>query len=490
MAEGGRKATIERSNNSTNVQFQITPKQSLFMKATADEVLYGGAAGGGKTFGQLIDAFLYAMKYKGSKQILFRRSFPELEKSVIREALKLFPVSVYKYSATAHTMTFGNGSILDFGYIASEDDVYQYQSAEYDVIRFDELTHFTEAQYVYMRSRLRGTNTFPKQIKSSTNPGNIGHAWVKSRFIDPAEHGKEFIGEYVDDVNGQKKALTRIFIPAKVTDNKFLMENDPAYVLNLASLPESQRKALRDGSWDIHTGQYFPEFAYDTHTCEPFEIPKTWRVYRSLDYGLDMLAVLWIAVDEHKDIYVIRELCKPNMVISKAAEEILQNTAEPIYCTFAPSDLWGRAQESGKNKAQLFYENGVRFTKSSRDREAGWLAVKEMLKLQADGTPKLHIFRTCTELIKCIPALVVDPRKPTDASTEPHEFTHATDALRYFAIQYFRPNQQDIKPDEAFWTEDMWEDYFHAHSQQERDLILFQYGKPKNMFANERIVTI
>ena len=485
-----KKSTIERTKTGTNLNFRISPKQKLFLSATADEVLYGGAAGGGKTCGQLIDAFLYAMRYKGSKQILFRRSYPELEKSVIRQAFELFPVTLYKYSNTSHTMTFPNGSVLDFGYISSEEDVYQYQSAEYDVIRFDELTHFTEFQYEYMRSRLRGTNGYPKQMKSSTNPGNIGHAWVKARFIDPAEYGKEFVGEYVNDEAGNKKALTRIFIPAKVTDNQFLMENDPNYILNHSALPESQRKALRDGSWDIHTGQFFPEFAYDVHTIEPFTIPETWRVYRTIDYGLDMLAAYWIAIDEHKEVYVIREFCKPNMVISEAAKAIIENTHEPIYCTFAPPDMWGRAQESGKNKAQIFYENGVRFTRSSNDREAGWLAVKELLKLQKDGTPKIHIFRTCTELIKCIPALIVDKRKPSDCSKEPHEYTHSPDSLRYFAVQWASPNPVDIKADEVEWTEDMWEDYYHAATKEERDRIMYIYGKPKNMSANERTVTI
>ena len=147
------------------LDIEITGKQMQFIRAEADEVLFGGAAGGGKSYGQLIDAFLYAMKYPGSKQIIFRRTFPELDKSIIRTALEVFPQDVFRYNASSHTGRFSNGSILDFGYCDNERDVYRYQSAEFDVIRFDELTHFTEEMYIYMMSRLRGANEFPKICK-------------------------------------------------------------------------------------------------------------------------------------------------------------------------------------------------------------------------------------------------------------------------------------------------------------------------------------
>ena len=169
---------------SEGVSFRITERQKSFISATEREVLFGGAAGGGKSFGQLIDAFLYALKYPRSKQLILRRTYPELEKSLIRVSQTIYPRSVYSYNGSSHTGRFRNGSLIDFGYSASEADVFQYQSAEYDVIRFDELTHFTEFQYVYMLSRLRGVNGYPKQIKASTNPGGVGHAWVTERFID------------------------------------------------------------------------------------------------------------------------------------------------------------------------------------------------------------------------------------------------------------------------------------------------------------------
>ena len=149
----------------------VTKKQAAFIGAEADEVLYGGAAGGGKSYGQVVDAFLYAVKYPKSRQLLLRSSFPALERSLIMTALEIIPASLYKYKSSKHKMRFINGSVIEFGFLSHDADVVMYQSAEYDVIRFDELTHFTEYQYLYMLSRLRGTSGYPKKMKSTTNPG-------------------------------------------------------------------------------------------------------------------------------------------------------------------------------------------------------------------------------------------------------------------------------------------------------------------------------
>ena len=157
------------------MKIDITPKQNLFIKADRDEVLFGGAAGGGKSYAQIVDALIYALKYPGSKQLILRRTYPELDKSIIRQSLALYPAKLFKYTASTHTGIFYNGSIIDYGYCDGENDVFRYQSAEFDVIRFDELTHFTRDMYIYLQSRLRGVNGYPKQMKSSTNPGGLGH---------------------------------------------------------------------------------------------------------------------------------------------------------------------------------------------------------------------------------------------------------------------------------------------------------------------------
>ncbi len=452
------------------LDISVTKKQKRFMDAEESEVLFGGAAGGGKSYGQIVDALLFALRYPHSKQLILRRTFSELEKSLIRTSLALYPREIYSFNSSSHIGRFKNGSVIDFGYCANENDVYQYQSAEYDVIRFDELTHFTEAQYVYLLSRVRGANDYPKQIKSSTNPGGVGHSWVKARFIDPAPYGESFRGG---------DGLRRIFIPSLLDDNRFLTEGDPDYRERLSALPEREKKALLYGDWNIFEGQYFSEFSREKHVCEPFEIPPSWRRWRTVDYGLDRLVCLWIAISPDSRIFVYREYCASDLPISASAKAICERTptGEDIYATLAPPDLWSRTQESGKSKASIFAEFGVTFTKTANDRETGWLAIKELLCDTGEGA-RLKIFSNCTELISCLPALTVDKIRPTDCSNEPHEITHAPDALRGFAIYYARPTPIEERLAKRRWTADMWEDYNSA-SEDEKNYLKRKYGEPK-----------
>lgn len=420
-----------------DIDIEITPRQESFIYATADEVLFGGAAGGGKTHGQVLDAFIYAMTYPSSSQIIFRRTFKQLEQSVIPKALSIYPKQLFKYNDSKHLAKFKNGSVLYFGYCDSEKDVYNYQSAEFDVIRFDELTHFTETMYTYLISRLRGTTPYPRSVKSSTNPGNVGHTWVKERFIN--------IG--TPDKVHRFETGTRIFIPSKIDDNYFLVNGDPDYKKRLENLAdEREKQGLLYGNWDIEGGFFFSEFKRDVHICEPFEIPLDWRRYRAIDYGLDCFAVLWIAVNSLGECFVYREFAQSDMVISDAAKKAEELTkGEEIRATYAPPDLWGRSQESGKSRADLFRSGGMKLQKSDNNRVAGWACIKEMLKPNANGDVKLHIFDTCTKLIEHIATIQVDEKNPNDCATKPHDITHLPDALRYFSIMHYKPNKPTAK---------------------------------------------
>ena len=271
------------------------------------------------------------------------------------------------------------------------------------------------------------------------NPGGVGHGWVKRLFISRQYKDKERPEDY-------------IFIPAKVYDNKFIMETDREYVRQLENLPETQRKAYLDGNWDVFEGQYFREFDRAVHVVRPFPIPQGWTKYRAFDYGLDMLAAYWIAVDESGWAYVYRELCQPGLIISDAARMLREMTAELITATLAPPDMWDRRQETGKSVAEIFAENGVPLIKAQNDRVSGWMEMHEWLKpcIGADGEPgaRLRIFESCPGLIEAIPALVFDKKNPSDCDTEPHEFTHGPDAVRYFLAGRPIPAQAAIEPEE------------------------------------------
>lgn len=430
------------------MEISITKKQQAFIDSQAFETLFGGAAGGGKSYGQLVDGLLYALKYPKSKQIIFRSTFADLEKSLIRTSMNFYPLSIANYNDSKHTWKFKNGSIIDFGYIQYEKDVYQYQSAEYDVIRFDELTHFTEFMYTYMISRCRGANPYPKGIKSSTNPGGVGHNWVKERFIDI---GAPNVIHTCKLETGE--TTTRIFIPSLVQDNKFMLTYDPDYIKRLDALPEKERKALKYGNWDIFDGQFFTEFDRNIHVIEPFVIPKDWYVYFVMDYGLDKLAGYWIAVDYNNNAYVFREVYQSNLLVSQARDKIKEMTNEDVYMYLAPPDLWNRHKETGKSTADIFAEGNVTLYKTNNDRIQGWLQMKEWLKPYKDEqgctTAKLKIFNTCKNLIRCLPQVQHDAKRVGDIANEPHELTHSVDAIRGFCVYWtqepiFVPKKQEL----------------------------------------------
>lgn len=408
------------------MDIEITQKQKMFIDSAAFETLYGGAAGGGKSYAQCIDALLFALQYPKSKQLILRRTFPELDKSIIRTVLELYPAECYKYNQSAHTCALFNGALIDFGFCDSEKDVYKYQSAEYDVIRFDELTHFTETMYKYLISRCRGANNFPKAIKSSTNPGHVGHTWVKARFVDSAPPMT------LKDYEGG----SRIFIPATVDENQFLMKADPDYVKRLMNLPENQMKALRYGDWNIFEGQYFSMWRPDVHVVKPFIIPSHWVRYFVLDYGRDMLAGYWIAIDEIGKAYVYKEVYRPGLLVTEAIAAILNMTSEPISCYYAPPDLWNKHNDTGKSTAEYFAAAGIPLVRAKNDRVQGWYDLAEWLKPIEDEqghiTARLQVFEGCVNLIRCLPSLQYDSSNPNDCAKDPHEITHGPDAIRYF----------------------------------------------------------
>ena len=229
--------------------------QTKFMQSNAYEVLYGGAAGGGKSEALLVEALRY-VHVAGYKAILFRRTYPELEESLIERSHEIYPRLGGQYRVHQKQWRFPSGATISFGHMEGKRDYLRYQSAEFAYIGFDELTSFEEAQYLYLFSRARSTAGVPVRVRAATNPGGVGHDWVKARFIDKLRPYTVRWFKRISDVDtpvsrSTPGALSRQFIPATVHDNPKLMEADPLYVERLRALPLVERERLLLGNWDI-----------------------------------------------------------------------------------------------------------------------------------------------------------------------------------------------------------------------------------------------
>lgn len=454
-------------------------KQEEFLRSKVRYTAYGGARGGGKSWAVRFKAVLLALNYAGITILVLRRTYPELLHNHILPLQEILR-DIARYKETDKTFYFPNGSRIIFGYCDSDRDVNRYQGQEYDVIFMDEATHFTEFMFDRLKVCIRGTNGLPKRFYLTCNPGGVGHEWVKRLFIN-----REFrAGEAPDDYT---------FIKATVYDNVNLMQSDPEYVAQLESLPPDLRKAWLEGSWDLFSGQFFPEWNPEVHVIEPIVVQKHWRKYVALDYGSDMLACYWIALDESGTGYVYRELYEgrdnhmgannAGHIASAAAERIKELTPpdEDIYLYLAPPDLWNKQNQTGRSTADIFQECGIQLTKSNNDRINGWVSVKEWMRVVPDehGKPfsRIRIFRTCKNLIRCIPALQYDEKIVNDAAKQPHEITHAPDALRYFCVYWTVVAEIATSTKTKDWTQDMWEDYYNADEEGRRYLI-DKYGNP------------
>lgn len=401
------------------------PKQLRFCLSRARYTAYGGARGGGKSHILRIKAIGGALRYPGIKILILRRSFTDLERTLIGPLTGMVPPSLGSYHASRHVVQMKNGSQILFGHFHDKSDASRYQGQEYDWIFIDEATQLTEDQFRTLGACLRGVNDIPKRMYLTCNPGGVGHMWVKRLFID--RDLRADLGEREEDY---------LFIPATVEDNTVLMEKSPDYVRMLDLLPEDIRRAHRYGDWDALAGQYFSEFRRETHVIPVKKPEKDWALYRAIDYGLDMFACLWIGVDDTGRCFVYREVQKTNLVVSDAALLMQELTPpeETIIGTIAPGDLWNRQKDTGKTMAELFVQWGTPLlrAKGVSDRVQGWILLKEALKMREDGTPGLLVTEDCRGLIRNLPALQHSEQDPSDCATEPHDITHVCDALRYF----------------------------------------------------------
>lgn len=423
-----RELRLERPNE----------RQEVFLRDRHKYIAFGGARGGGKSWAVRTKAVLLALRYPGIRLLLVRRTYQELENNHIR-FLRAQLAGIAAYRAAERRFVFPGGSTLEFGYCACDGDLDRYQGAEYDVIFIDEATQLREEWMRQFAACLRGVNGFPKRIYYTCNPGGPGHAYIKRLFIDRAFRDGEDPADYV-------------FIPAKVYDNQVLMQRDPGYLKRLEALPPARRRAHLEGDWNVYEGQVFAEWRDDpahyadgkwTHVIEPFDIPDTWRVYRSFDFGYAKpFSVGWWAVDFDGRLYRILELygCvpgEPDTGVRWTPEQIFEQirTTEATHPYLRGRDIRGVADPAiwdasrGDSIADIADRYGVYFEPGDHKRLPGWMQVHYRLAFDEAGLPMLYVFRNCRDTRRTLPLLRYDAHAPEDVDTRQED--HIADEIRY-----------------------------------------------------------
>lgn len=462
-----KAAQIDLLEPDRPIAFQPNPgPQTDFLSASEQEVLYGGAAGGGKSFALTVDP-LQQVNNEHFRGLILRRTNDEL-RELKNVSQQLYPMldnqAVWREKES--TWYFRSGATMWMTYLDRDDDATRFQGQAFTWIGFDELTQWpTPYAWNYLRSRLRATTKSGLKLyqRGTTNPGGVGHSWVKKTFIDPSPPGKAF--DAIDVETGEvlrhpedsshkhlrgKPLFQRRFIPAKLYDNPYLAE-DGLYEANLLSLPEAQRKRLLEGNWDVAEGAAFTEWNRGLHVIDPYYLRPEWPRYRSCDYGYgSKSAVFWYCLLPNKQIVVYRELYTSGVTAEDLADEILKIEAqngERISYGVLDSSLWHNRGDRGPSLAEKMIKRGCHWKPSDRSKGSRIAGKDELHRLlQVDRLtqePRIVFFNTCTNIIAELPAIPLDKKNPDDVDTKADD--HGYDALRYFIMSRPKPNSWRTK---------------------------------------------
>lgn len=420
--------------------------QTEFLAASEREVLFGGGAGGGKSYATIVDNLRYGNN-PNHRAIIFRRTNDELRELIFKSQQlypRVFPGAKWREKQSEWILP--SGAIVWFTYLDRDEDVTRYQGQSFNHISFDELTQWpTPFAWDYMRTRLRSTDpSLPLFQRATANPGGVGGWWVKKMFIDPAPWGKPFpatdieTGEVLAYPKNHAKAgqplFYRRFIPARLKDNPYLYE-DGRYEANLMAIPETLRKQLLDGDWDVAADSAFPEFDKKIHVIEPFEIPDNWLKFRACDWGYSSPAcVLWFAMDFDNNIYVYREYYGKGKHADAFARIILEmDGGDRISYGIMDGSAWSRRGEIGPAIPELMLREGLKWRPADRSpgsRRNGKMEIHRRLAIdEYTGEPRLKIFSNCVNLIRTLSIIPIDKNNVEDVDTKSED--HAYDALRY-----------------------------------------------------------
>lgn len=435
--------------------WQPQEKQRLALAAPVFELFFGGARGGGKSDFLLADYTKGVGYGKSWKGILFRRSFPELEELMSR-AQELYPPIGGKWKESTRTWTFPTGATLKMRFLENPRDTNNYQGHQYTWAGFDELTNWpTPYEYTTIMGTVRSASGVPCFVRASGNPGSVGHAWVKARFIDPMPPYEVYFDE--------ETQTGRMFIPAFLEDNKILRENDPGYENRLRNMGERLFRAHRWGEWDTVEGGAFDEFKREIHVVEPFAIPRQWFRFMSLDWGFAKpysIGFYVVAPDgwvtRYDEIYG-GTAQKPNVGVKQSADIVARRAweaaaREGIEDLVADPSIWqthGHSRSNGETTsiADSFKRVGFRLHKAKNDRIGGKQQVHKFLQSRRwDGRGMFTVTKNCRHWLRTFPILVIDPLNPEDVDTtiEDHAYDDTRYAL-YSRFVYRKPRETQIR---------------------------------------------
>ena len=451
-------AALENRNELT---LRLHRQQGLAFHSLATEILYGGAAGGGKSHLMRVLAIVWCAAIAGLQVYLFRRISEDLVKNHIEgpkglRAMLAQWVLEKRVQILEDEIRFWNGSKIYLCHCKDEKDRFKYLGAEIHVLLIDELTTFTDLIYRFLRGRVRAVGlTLPERYRGmfprilcGSNPGGVGHHWVKEAF-QPHQPALHMQLRQMEDVEG---GMVRQYIPAKLDDNPSMAEDDPQYRSRLRGLGSPQLvRAYEQGDWNVIVGAFFPEFTTELHVIAPFTIPAHWVRYRGADWGsAKPFAILWCAVSDGEFSAIPRgalvvyrewygmETGRPNVGLKLTAEEVADGIRErespDEKLDMSVLDPSAFQVNGGPSIASRMANRKVYFHEADNKRVAkvgalsGWDLVRARLK--GDGErPMLYIFSTCADLIRTLPALQHDEMRPEDVDTDGED--HAGDALRY-----------------------------------------------------------
>ena len=401
-----------------------------------DELLYGGAAGGGKTAWLLGDFLADIDQGANWTGVLFRKSFPELD-DIIAQSHEFYPQMGAEYKVGAHEWHFDSGSILRLRHADSELDFPKYQGWSLGWVGFDELTNWASLKFYHMmKSRLRGPAK-RKRFRCTANPGGVGHDVVKQYFINAGPPNTLIQGE----------RMTRMFIPAKVQDNKILLQSDPEYIERLREVGDPDLvKAWLEGDWDSIVGAYFSQWSKEVEVPS-FEIPEHWPLIGCMDYGEAAPTAFYLATQDYDgNTYIIAEYYQANSTASQHAHEInklietnpFTGGRRPSTIVCDPSMFVKRrlSEVVNHSPADVFAENGLYLTRGVNNRVAGWRVINDALTKK-----ELYCFAGWTpNLCRTMPSIPRDRKNPEDIDT--HSEDHGADAARYLMMHIYKASRK------------------------------------------------